>query len=54
MAFGMMISDEGREILRKVALKAAARAMGLRDTASPVIDPAILFPGHEDRSRASE
>jgi uncharacterized protein (TIGR00296 family) len=39
MAFGMMISDEGREILRKVALEAAARAMGLRDTAPPVIDP---------------
>lgn len=36
----MMISDEERKILRKVALEAAARAMGLRASAPSVIDSA--------------
>jgi AmmeMemoRadiSam system protein A len=40
MAYDMMISDEEREILRKVAFEAVARAMGLRAGARPVIDPA--------------
>ena len=35
----MMVSEEEREILRKVALQAAARALGLRAAAAPVIDP---------------
>jgi uncharacterized protein (TIGR00296 family) len=43
MAFDMMISDEEREILRKVALEAAARAMGLRAASAPVIDPSSVL-----------
>jgi AmmeMemoRadiSam system protein A len=42
----MMISDEEREILRKVACDAAARAMGLRAPARPEIaaDSALARP----------
>jgi uncharacterized protein (TIGR00296 family) len=39
----MMVSEEEREILRKVALEAAARAMGLRAGAAPVIDPSSVL-----------
>ena len=46
MAFGVRISDAEREILRKVAWDAAARAMGLRATARPEIaaDSALSRP----------
>ena len=43
MAFRMRISEEEREILRKVARDAAARAMGLRAAAPPEIPAGSLL-----------